>query len=153
MTNSYSGSTAIAAVADCLWNFQSDKEKFTGKLIMEGIRGDHQQPMNFVYDMDKQRYFFVGSNKEVSRAKENAEHCKLLRHLPRTYADKVARSEFVARMMTDLHLSETAILNRIRDAGRFICQEGEGKKNAPFYLWLNDDGTTLVDGGDGAVMV
>ena len=104
MTNSYSGSTAIAAVADCMWNFHSDKEKFTGKLIMEGIRGAHQQPLHFTYDMGKQRYFFAGTAGDLAQVKDEAEHYKILKHLQHDYKTRVLRSKFIEEVAAALKL-------------------------------------------------
>ena len=53
-SNKYSGSTAIAAVPDFLWNWTTDKVTGVGELSSEG-RGDVMPNLNFQYNMENQR--------------------------------------------------------------------------------------------------
>ena len=71
-TNAYSGSTAIAGVADYLWNWTKNIPALTNLLSQEG-RGDYEEPQRFEYDTNLKTLVWTGADSyHREKVKESA---------------------------------------------------------------------------------
>ena len=139
-SDAYSGSTAIAAVADTLWNWKSNKVALTGELIMEGTRGDSQYPITFAYRMDDQRYYYLGSKGEQNQAEEDKRLYHVIKYLdgpqPRTLNELVEPTG----------KNTAAITRAISDAyeAHYVTRLGKGTKASAFQYALTDSGREII---------
>ena len=144
-SNSYSGTTAIAGVADYLWNWKSNKETLEGNLSVEG-RDDFQQPLHFLYNPETRRNDLVGTVKEVKDKVKVAEkeetQWRFLKHFP----DDPARgttAEDVAKLAvcTPVYANKTA--KKQFDLG-MLSRVGTGMKGSPYLYHLTEAGQDFV---------
>ena len=138
-SNAYSGSTAIAAVADTLWNWKSDKIALTGELIMEGTRGDSQYPITFAYRMDDQRYYYFGSKAEQNQAEEDKRIYHVIKYLD-------GQSRTLKELEEPTGKNRTAITRAIDDAyeAHYVTRCGLGTKASAFQYALTDSGREII---------
>jgi hypothetical protein len=144
-SNTYSGSTSIAGVADYLWNWQSNKETLEGKLSVEG-RDDCQRPLCFKYDPEMRRNILLGTSEEVKTKKKDDKEEQTRFYFLKNFPDDPNMGitlEDAARLATCSSRTATKYGNEEFDRG-FLTRTGEGKKGKPFLFSLTDRGADFV---------
>jgi len=140
-SNQYSGSTAIAAIPDYLWNWTSNKRTREGMLEMEG-RCDYQEALCFLYD---RRNIFTGTVAEKAGAKreDKREHDldELLPHCPIDWYPRV-------EICKASEMSESTFKRRVAIAVEDGLIE-EKKDGRHVVIRLTEDGTTRKLSADG----
>jgi hypothetical protein len=141
-----------------LWNWTSDKAKFTGQLAMDGGRDDHQYPLEFKYDMATQRNVFLGKSPERAAAeaqeKNDAALAPWLALLPTDPAKAVdkehLRVEGVKLRLLDAGVqskTHTKIIERrLQEAinSKYCAFTGGGGRGDPYHFYRTASGTSLV---------
>ena len=152
-SDQYSGSTAIAAVADYMWNWSSDKKKLTGTLEFAGGRDDHQLPLDFTFDMTSQRNVFIGSRPEVVEArvkqKRDTEIGPWLGLLPDLQADAIKYDEILKRAIAaglvkdEGDACEQFMRRRVQMGinDGYVSLSGNGRRNDPYVFWRSQTGS------------
>jgi hypothetical protein len=144
-SNTYSGSTSIAGVADYLWNWQSNKETLEGKLSVEG-RDDCQRPLCFKYDPEMRRNILLGTSEEVKTKKKDDKEEQTRFYFLKNFPDDVDRgitTDEAARLATCYSRTAVRYAKEEFDAG-FLTRTGEGKKGKPHLYSLTDRGQDFV---------
>jgi len=148
-SNAYSGSTAIASVADFLWNWTSSKKDLTGELSCEG-RGDYEEPLEFQYDEFQKRLVFIGQSSAVNKVRRDAKKdIELARVIQHCGHDWMPQGEVEQRVFADdqsLVNSSGTFRRRLADAlDRGYVERREQTRPQPNLLRLTTTGNAVVD--------
>ncbi len=126
-TNAYSGSTAIAGVADYLWNWTKNLNNLTNLLSQEG-RGDYEEPQRFEYDPTLKTLVWTGTDAyHQEKAKESATEERIAKTLIAVPGDKFINSN---ELHDQTGLSKPTLSRRLFEATPYleIQDDGPGKE-------------------------
>jgi hypothetical protein len=160
-SDDFSGTTAIAAMVDYMWNWnRSDdrdesKKSEPARLYWKG-RTDYQEPLCFNFNKMTSRNEFIGTGAEVKdnikQLAEEARLVKIIKYLGLEESEGATRDEIAdlcksEKADTGKPLSRSTIQERIKlaETRGFIKSSGAGTKGNAAVYWLSDSGHSLVN--------